>query len=103
MFIQLYILDNYPDQAERLFLIRELSRNKRPSHPLVTTSEFRASERVVLKILDVCQNQIEENLKDRNYRHETILNGHLLHLKHVHSRKMMQRIVLHDCPCLYPS
>ena len=70
----LHILDNYPDRAETLFVNRDVSRIGKSSHPLVTSSEFRASERVVLKLLDVCQNQIEENLKDRNYRDETILH-----------------------------
>ena len=52
----IHILDNCPDKAEILFVMKELSSNKKPSHPLVTTSEFRASERVVMKLLDVCQN-----------------------------------------------
>ena len=70
----LHMMDNYPDRAETLFVIRDVSRIGKSSHPLVTSSEFRASERVVMRLLDVCQNQIEENLKDRNYRQETILH-----------------------------
>ena len=69
----LYILNNHADLAKKLFLNGDLARHSKRSHPLVR-SEFQASEGVVLKVLDVCHDQIKENLRDRNYTLENVLH-----------------------------
>ena len=50
-----------------------MARHTKRSHPLIR-SEFKASESVVLRVLDVCHNQIKENLKDQNYFKENVLH-----------------------------
>ena len=75
----MHILNHHKDRGRILFSKGNLEKHKDdrypcPKNPLVKNLDFQASEMVVLKVLEVCRQQIEENLQETNRRGENVLH-----------------------------
>ena len=74
----MHILNHHKDRGRILFSKGNLEKHRddrypSPKNPLVNI-DFKASELVILKVLEVCCQQIEENLQERNRRRENVLH-----------------------------